>query len=60
MRTGRWRTGGRADGRLTLLRITTVGLLAVVLLGAAIGAVLPNPREALALIKLPGRGPAGK
>ncbi|MFI7082225.1 hypothetical protein ACIBUR_01285 [Streptomyces anulatus] len=29
-----------------------VGLLAVVPLGAAIGAVLPDPREALALIML--------
>ncbi|MDF9807406.1 hypothetical protein [Streptomyces anulatus] len=37
-----------------------VALLAVVPLGAAIGAVLPDPREALALITLPGRGPAGK
>ncbi|RDD84370.1 ABC transporter permease [Streptomyces parvulus] len=38
---------------LTLLWVTTLGLLAVVPLGAAIGAVLPNPREALALIMLP-------
>ncbi|MGW8062569.1 ABC transporter permease [Streptomyces ziwulingensis] len=38
---------------LTLLWVTALGLLAVVPLGAAIGAVLPNPREALALIMLP-------
>ncbi|MFJ2442477.1 ABC transporter permease [Streptomyces sp. NPDC087658] len=38
---------------LTLLWVTMLGLLAVVPLGAAIGAVLPNPREALALIMLP-------
>ncbi|MFF4321362.1 ABC transporter permease [Streptomyces sp. NPDC001568] len=38
---------------LTLLWVTTLGLLAVIPLGAAIGAVLPNPREALALIMLP-------
>ncbi|MFE2048460.1 ABC transporter permease [Streptomyces sp. NPDC056568] len=42
-----------AAGWLTLLWVTTLGLLAVVPLGAAIGAVLPNPREALALIMLP-------
>ncbi|MFI2040536.1 ABC transporter permease [Streptomyces bottropensis] len=41
---------------LTLLWVTTLGLLAVVPLGAAIGAVLPNPREALALITLPTMG----
>ncbi|WP_409350286.1 ABC transporter permease [Streptomyces celluloflavus] len=40
-------------GWLTLLWVTALGLLAVVPLGAAIGAVLPNPREALALIMLP-------
>ncbi|MFI1829801.1 ABC transporter permease [Streptomyces sp. NPDC020412] len=40
-------------GWLTLLWVATLGLLAVVPLGAAIGAVLPNPREALALIMLP-------
>ncbi|MFE7036593.1 ABC transporter permease [Streptomyces sp. NPDC057621] len=40
-------------GWLTLLWVTMLGLLAVVPLGAAIGAVLPNPREALALIMLP-------
>ncbi|MFF9481433.1 ABC transporter permease [Streptomyces sp. NPDC014733] len=38
---------------LTLLWVTTLGLLAVIPLGAAIGAVLPNPREALALLTLP-------
>ncbi|OKI02512.1 multidrug ABC transporter permease [Streptomyces sp. CB02923] len=38
---------------LTLVWVTGLGLLAVVPLGAAIGAVLPNPREALALIMLP-------
>jgi ABC-2 type transport system permease protein len=38
---------------LTLAWVTTLGLLAVVPLGAAVGAVLPNPREALALIMLP-------
>ncbi|WP_030021580.1 ABC transporter permease [Streptomyces monomycini] len=38
---------------LTLLWVTGLGLLAVVPLGAAIGAVLPNPREALALVVLP-------
>jgi ABC-2 type transport system permease protein len=43
-------------GWLTLLWITALGLLAVVPLGAAIGAVLPNPREALALIMLPVMG----
>ncbi len=43
-------------GWLTLLWVTTLGLLAVVPLGAAIGAVLPNPREALALIMLPTMG----
>ncbi|MGW7555378.1 ABC transporter permease [Streptomyces rimosus] len=37
----------------TLIWVTGLGLLAVVPLGAAIGAVLPNPREALALIMLP-------
>jgi ABC-2 type transport system permease protein len=42
-----------AAGWLTLAWVTTLGLLAVVPLGAAIGAVLPNPREALALIMLP-------
>lgn len=41
------------DGWLTLLWVSALGLLAVVPLGAAIGAVLPNPREALALIMLP-------
>ncbi|CAM5327485.1 Transport permease protein OS=Streptomyces fumanus OX=67302 GN=GCM10018772_20190 PE=3 SV=1 [Streptomyces fumanus] len=41
---------------LTLLWVTALGLLAVVPLGAAIGAVLPNPREALALIMLPTMG----
>ncbi|WP_423246991.1 ABC transporter permease [Streptomyces pratisoli] len=46
---------GPADW-LTLLWVTTLGLLAVVPLGAAIGAVLPNPREALALIMLPTMG----
>ncbi|MET8899862.1 ABC transporter permease [Streptomyces sp. NPDC004538] len=40
-------------GWVTLLWVGTLGLLAVVPLGAAIGAVLPNPREALALIMLP-------
>ncbi|MET8475995.1 MULTISPECIES: ABC transporter permease [Streptomyces] len=45
-----------AAGWLTLLWVTTLGLLAVVPLGAAIGAVLPNPREALALIMLPTMG----
>ncbi|WP_018540571.1 ABC transporter permease [Streptomyces sp. MspMP-M5] len=40
-------------GWLTLLWVTALGLLAVVPLGAAIGAVLPNPREALAMIMLP-------
>jgi ABC-2 type transport system permease protein len=44
------------EGWLTLLWVTTLGLLAVVPLGAAIGAVLPNPREALALIMLPTMG----
>ncbi|MGW2014205.1 ABC transporter permease [Streptomyces sp. NPDC001927] len=43
-------------GWLTLLWVTALGLLAVVPLGAAIGAVLPNPREALALIMLPMLG----
>ncbi|WP_282085264.1 ABC transporter permease [Streptomyces tendae] len=43
-------------GWLTLLWVTVLGLLAVVPLGAAIGAVLPNPREALALIMLPVMG----
>lgn len=43
-------------GWLTLAWVTTLGLLAVVPLGAAIGAVLPNPREALALIMLPVMG----
>ncbi|MFD7665052.1 ABC transporter permease [Streptomyces sp. NPDC059788] len=38
---------------LTLIWVAGLGLLAVVPLGAAIGAVLPNPREALALIMLP-------
>ncbi|MFG3255381.1 ABC transporter permease [Streptomyces sp. NPDC048172] len=41
------------EGWLTLLWVTLLGLLAVVPLGAAIGAVLPNPREALALLMLP-------
>ncbi len=41
---------------LTLLWVTTLGLLAVVPLGAAVGAVLPNPREALALVMLPTMG----
>ncbi len=45
-----------ADDWLTLLWVTTLGLLAVVPLGAALGAVLPNPREALALIVLPTMG----
>ncbi|MFF2811492.1 ABC transporter permease [Streptomyces sp. NPDC058000] len=40
-------------GWVTLLWVTALGLLAVVPLGAAIGAVLPNPREALAMIMLP-------
>lgn len=43
-------------GWLTLLWVTALGLLAVLPLGAAIGAVLPNPREALALIMLPTMG----
>ncbi|MET9293629.1 ABC transporter permease [Streptomyces sp. NPDC003077] len=38
---------------LTLIWVTGLGLLAVVPLGAAIGAVLPNPREAVALVALP-------
>ncbi|MEU5214310.1 ABC transporter permease [Streptomyces sp. NPDC020742] len=46
-------------GWLTLLWVTALGLLAVVPLGAAIGAVLPNPREALALIMLPAMGLLG-
>ncbi|MFD7232646.1 ABC transporter permease [Streptomyces sp. NPDC059881] len=46
---------GPADW-LTLLWVTTLGLLAVVPVGAAIGAVLPNPREALALVMLPTMG----
>ncbi|MFF4954419.1 ABC transporter permease [Streptomyces chattanoogensis] len=41
---------------LTLLWVAALGLLAVVPLGAAIGAVLPNPREALALLMLPVMG----
>ncbi|WP_405622560.1 ABC transporter permease [Streptomyces sp. NBC_00076] len=41
---------------LTLAWVTTLGLLAVVPLGAAVGAVLPNPREALALVMLPTMG----
>jgi ABC-2 type transport system permease protein len=41
---------------LTLAWVTALGLLAVVPLGAAIGAVLPNPREALALVMLPTMG----
>ncbi|MFJ9414431.1 ABC transporter permease [Streptomyces sp. NPDC101227] len=45
-----------AGGWLTLLWVAGLGLLAVVPLGAAIGAVLPNPREALALIMLPAMG----
>lgn len=45
-----------AGGRLTLAWVTALGLLAVVPLGAAIGAVLPNPREALALVMLPTMG----
>ncbi|MGD3109255.1 ABC transporter permease [Streptomyces sp. YGL11-2] len=40
-------------GWLTLIWVTALGLLAVVPLGAAIGAVLPNAREALAMIMLP-------
>ncbi|GHH96075.1 ABC transporter permease [Streptomyces capillispiralis] len=47
------RDGG---GWVTLLWVTALGLLAVVPLGAALGAVLPNPREALALIVLPAMG----
>ncbi len=43
-------------GWLTLLWVSALGLLAVVPLGAALGAVLPNPREALALIMLPVMG----
>ncbi|MFI9050081.1 ABC transporter permease [Streptomyces sp. NPDC053427] len=43
-------------GWLTLLWVAGLGLLAVVPLGAAIGAVLPNPREALALLMLPVMG----
>lgn len=43
-------------GWLTLLWVSALGLLAVLPLGAAIGAVLPNPREALALIMLPTMG----
>lgn len=45
-----------AGGWLTLLWVSTLGLLAVVPLGAAVGAVLPNPREALALVMLPTMG----
>ncbi|UZJ31092.1 ABC transporter permease [Streptomyces endophytica] len=44
------------DDWLTLLWVSALGLLAVVPLGAAIGAVLPNPREALAMIMLPAMG----
>ncbi|MFI9649390.1 ABC transporter permease [Streptomyces sp. NPDC052040] len=40
-------------GWLTLIWVIALGLLAVVPLGAAIGAVLPNAREALAIIMLP-------
>ncbi|MGW5611710.1 ABC transporter permease [Streptomyces sp. NPDC003753] len=40
-------------GWLTLIWVIGLGLFAVVPLGAAIGAVLPNAREALATIMLP-------
>ncbi|MEV5987701.1 ABC transporter permease [Streptomyces sp. NPDC052051] len=40
-------------GWLTLIWVIGLGLLAVVPLGAAIGAVLPNAREALAMVMLP-------
>ncbi|MEU4846073.1 ABC transporter permease [Streptomyces gilvosporeus] len=45
-----------AEGWLTLLWVTALGLLAVMPLGAAIGTVLPNPREALAFIMVPAMG----
>ncbi|MDW8807399.1 hypothetical protein P1P68_22065 [Streptomyces scabiei] len=48
-------TSGPGTG-VTLLRVTTLGLLAAVVLGAAIGAVLPSSREALALIMLSATG----
>ncbi|MBA0053568.1 ABC transporter permease [Streptomyces sp. AJS327] len=38
---------------LTLLWVLLLGLVAMTLLGAAIGAILPNPREALAALMLP-------
>ncbi|MFE1171703.1 ABC transporter permease [Streptomyces sp. NPDC058773] len=44
------------EGWLTLLWVSALGLLAVVPLGAALGAVLPNPREAIAMIMLPVMG----
>lgn len=37
----------------TLLWVSALGLTALTCFGAAIGAVLPNPREALALVMLP-------
>ncbi|NYI05854.1 ABC transporter permease [Allostreptomyces psammosilenae] len=41
---------------LTLVWVLALGLAATTLLGAAIGAVLPNPRGALALVALPVMG----
>lgn len=37
----------------TLLWVTALGLIALSLMGAAIGAVLPNPRQALAWVMIP-------
>ncbi|MEV6016658.1 MULTISPECIES: ABC transporter permease [unclassified Streptomyces] len=45
-----------ADRWVTLLWVTALGLVALSLLGAAIGAILPNPRQALAWVMIPMLG----
>ncbi|MFI9779503.1 ABC transporter permease [Streptomyces sp. NPDC051956] len=45
-----------ADQWGTLLWVTTLGLVALSLLGAAVGAMLPNPRQALAWVMIPMLG----
>ncbi|MEU4086546.1 ABC transporter permease [Streptomyces aureus] len=44
---------GSAERWCTLLWVTALGLVALSLLGAAIGALLPNPRQALAWVMIP-------
>ncbi|MFF6998421.1 ABC transporter permease [Streptomyces sp. NPDC008313] len=44
---------GSVDRWITLMWVIALGLVALSLLGAAVGALLPNPRQALAWVMLP-------